>query len=341
MTAPELVRRPRRAVVVSSGDLVEESWLNEQHLPLVLSPRGTALDLVSWASANRERLEAAVRQHGGVLLRGFEVSGLAQFERFIAEVAGGALEYKERSSPRSQVQGNIYTSTDYPAHQEIFLHNENSYQHTWPLRIFFCCVTAPAEGGETPLADCRRVYQRLSPATRARFGEHGWAYVRNFGDGLGLDWRTVFQTEDHAAIADYCRQRGIEVEWKPGNRLRTRAVRRAFVEHPETGEPVWFNHATFFHVSTLPPELREPLLAQFGTQDLPTNTYYGDGEEIAPATLEELRAAYHAETVAFPWQVNDVLMLDNMLVAHGRRPFRGERKVVVGMGRPCSWEQLG
>ena len=25
-------------------------------------------------------------------------------------------------------------------------------------------------------------------------------YVRNFGDGFGLDWRTVFQTDDRAAV---------------------------------------------------------------------------------------------------------------------------------------------
>lgn len=51
-------------------------------------------------------------------------------------VSGDLLEYRERSSPRTHVEHNIYTSTEYPAHHPIFLHNENSYAHTWPLNLF-------------------------------------------------------------------------------------------------------------------------------------------------------------------------------------------------------------
>jgi alpha-ketoglutarate-dependent taurine dioxygenase len=99
---------------------------------------------------------------------------------------------------------------------------------------------------------------------------------------------------------------------------------------------VWFNHAAFFHVSTLEPSIREPLLAEFPEADLPHNTYYGDGSAIEPAVLDEIRAAYQQEMVIFPWQAGDILMLDNMLTAHGRMPFMGGRKVVVGMAEEFS-----
>lgn len=327
----------RKAVSATSQELVKESFFApEQALPLVIEPAVDGVDLIGWASDHRADLEQKLLRYGGILFRGFKVEPLADLNRLIEAIAGGALEYKERSSPRSQVEGNIYTSTDYPPEYPIFLHNENSYQHTWPLKIFFACAVEPHDRGETPIADVRKVYQRIDPAILQPFAEKGWMYIRNFGDGLGLPWQTVFQTTDRAAVEEYCHERGITVEWKAGDRLRTRAVRPAITRHPRTGEPVWFNHATFFHISTLVPEVRNALLSQFAEEDLPTNTAYGDGTPVPDAVMEHLRAAYDQETILFPWREGDILMLDNMLVAHARSPFSGPRKILVGMSEPIS-----
>jgi alpha-ketoglutarate-dependent taurine dioxygenase len=104
--------------------------------------------------------------------------------------------------------------------------------------------------------------------------------------------------------------------------------------HPRTGEAVWFNQAHLFHISSLPVDVKESLLSIFAPEDLPRNALYGDGSPIEPAALEEIRHAYAMEQVLFPWKNGDVLMLDNVLAAHGRTPFSGERKVLVGMSQP-------
>lgn len=331
----------RRAVNIAQAELVKMTPLIPGgNLPLLVQPAIDGVNLIDWATMHREQIQTHLLKHGGLLFRGFSVPEIADFEQFVRAASGELLEYRERSSPRSQVSGNIYTSTDYPADQPIFLHNENSYQHAWPLKIFFFCVTAAEQGGETPIADVRSVYQRIDPAIRERFARKGWMYVRNFGQGMGLPWQTVFQTEDKAAVEEYCRLHHIEASWRDGDRLRTRAVRQAVLQHPQSGEPVWFNHATFFHVTTLSPMMRDAMLAEFGEEDLPANTYYGDGTPIEPEVVEALREAYHQETVAFPWQRGDILMLDNMLVAHGRAPFAGARKVVVGMAEPVSRDDV-
>jgi alpha-ketoglutarate-dependent taurine dioxygenase len=325
----------RRPVPLSPESLVEShSLLAGGGLPLLVEPRVPGLDLEPWAAAHRDLVEEKLLSHGGILFRGFAGDGAAHLERVIHAISGEALEYRERSSPRSAVAGRIYTSTDYPPDYPIFLHNENSYQNLWPLKIFFHCQQPAAEGGETPIADCRRVLAQIDPAVRDRFAARGWMVVRNYGDGFGLDWQTVFQTSDQAAVEEHCRASGIELEWKPEGGLRTRAVRPALTRHPKTGELLWFNHATFFHVSTLEPEIREGLLAEFAEDELPANTYYGDGSPIEPEVLDHLRSLYQRETVRFPWQKGDVLLLDNMLVAHGRAPYRGERRILVGMSEP-------
>jgi alpha-ketoglutarate-dependent taurine dioxygenase len=327
----------RKAVSLAAADLIKTEYL--QHgsaLPLVVKPAVREIDLIAWAARNREFIETNLLKHGGVLLRNFDLKTVEQFEQLIQTLGGELLTYTERSSPRSRVSDHVYTSTDYPATQSIFLHNENSYQHVWPMRIFFYCAMPAQAGGETPIADCRRVFARIDPQIRERFRQKGWMYVRNFGDGFGLPWQTVFQTTERAAVEEHCRKNGIEVEWKDVDRLRTRAIRPAIARHPQTGETVWFNHATFFHISTLEPTIRAALLAEFKEDELPTNTYYGDGAPIEMSVLDELREAYRRETVQFPWEAGDALLLDNMLVAHGRAPFVGSRKILVGMADPFS-----
>lgn len=332
-----LTAAARKPIRLSDDAPVRTASLRpDQRLPLVVTPPTGGADLVDWAAERRDWIASTLLVDGAILFRGFAVGGAAAFERFVLAVSGTTLAYEERSSPRTQISGHLYTSTDYPADEHIFLHNENSYQQTWPARIYFFCETPAEQGGETPLADCRRVYEAIEPRVRETFARKGWMYTRNFHERLGLPWQTVFQTTDRSAVDRYCAAHGIEVEWMDGNRLRTRARRAAIVRHLRTGEPLWFNHAVFFHVSTLPAAVRDLLLAEYDEQDLPATTSYGDGTPIEPDTLDMLRAAYRRSTVMFPWQRGDALLVDNMLVAHGRAPFSGPRRILVAMAEPVS-----
>lgn len=327
----------RKVVQMSTEALVETSDLQPgQNLPLVVRPVVNGLKLASWAASNRDFMAAHLLKHGALLFRGFDVNSVDEFEQFIKNVSGELLEYRDRSTPRHLVSGNVYTSTDHPADQSIFLHNENSYAQTWPLKIFFFCMTPAEQGGETPLADTRKVFQRISKEIREKLIDKGIKYVRNFGHGLGLSWQTVFQTEEKAVVDAYCGNTGYDVEWKGSDRLRISRTGQAVARHPQSGEIVWFNHAAFFQVSTLQPEVREAFLAAFDEEDLPNHAYYGDGSPIESSVLDHLRDVYRQETVLVPLQRGEVLMLDNMLTAHGRMPFAGARRVLAGMAEPYS-----
>jgi alpha-ketoglutarate-dependent taurine dioxygenase len=324
----------RKPVQVSRDSLVStESLTPGGSLPLLVRPVVEGVDLPLWAGEHRALINEKLERHGALLFRGFALAEPADLEKVVRAISGELAEYTDQSSPRHKVSGNVYTSTDYPHHQPIFLHNENSYASAWPRKLFFFCRVAPRAGGETPIADCRKVYARISAPLRERFARAGVLYVRNFGGGVGLPWQTVFQSQSRAEVEAYCRGANIQIEWL-GERLRTRQVRQAVARHPSTGELSWFNHGAFFHVSTLTPPVRDALLSQFAEADLPHNTYYGDGAPIEPEALEEIRAAYRAETVSFPWQRGDLLLIDNMLVAHARAPYEGEREILVAMSEP-------
>jgi len=325
----------RQAVKVSTSNLVNVELLQpEQPLPLVIQPAVEGINLVTWAASNRDAIETWLLQHGGLLFRNFDIREVAQFEQFIQSISGTLLDYSYRSTPRSQVSGKIYTSTEYPAAQSIPLHNEMSYSLTWPMKIGFFSIKSAEQGGETPIADSRKIFQRINPKIKEKFIEKKVMYVRNYGDKLDLSWENVFQTRDKSKVENYCRNASIEFEWKDGNYLRTYQVCQAIAAHPATREMVWFNQAHLFHISSLNPEVRQTLLSTFKEEDLPRNAYYGDGSPIENSVLDEIREIYQQEAVIFPWQERDILLLDNMLAAHGRLPFVGSRKVLVGMANP-------
>jgi alpha-ketoglutarate-dependent taurine dioxygenase len=300
-------------------------------LPLVVRPAIEGLDLITWAAANTDFVESYLERNGAILFRGFALSSVEEFERLIEAVSGPLLDYSYRSTPRHVANGRIYSSTEYPAHQSIPLHNENSYTQNWPMKLSFFAQQLPQKGGETPIADSRKICEAMSPEVRECFVRKGLMYVRNYGTGLDLRWQEVFQTSSKAVVEGYCRKAQMEFEWIGDDQFRTRQRCQAVQLHPRTGELVWFNQAHLFHVSRLAAEVREWLLAAYGEQNLPRNVYFADGSAIEPEMLDEIAGVCDEKSVVFPWHEGDVLMLDNMLTAHGRKPFVGRRTVVVGI----------
>jgi alpha-ketoglutarate-dependent taurine dioxygenase len=316
-------------------------------LPLVVRPAVEGINLIQWAATNASFIESYLLRNGAILFRDFGLSKVEEFERLIEAVSGRVLDHSHRSTFRQILNGRVYSSTEYPAHQSIPLHNHNSYTRNWPMRLSFFSLHVAELGGETPLADSRKILLNMPAEIRECFERKGLMYVRNYGTGLDLSWQEVFQTSSKTVVEDYCRKAQLEFEWIGEEQIRTRQRAQAVAVHPRTGERVWFNQAHLFHVSMLPAEVRQWLLVAYSEQNLPRNVYFSDGSAIDPAMLDEISRIYEEQLVVFPWRQGDVLMLDNMLTAHGRRPFVGKRKVVVGTSesnlsaRVSSFETFG
>ena len=295
-------------------------------------------DLLTWAKEHKFLIEEAVQKYGGVLFRNSELSSVSEFNRFVQNLYPQLLDYVYRSTPRTKLGGKIYTATEYPADRSIPLHNEFSYANTWPNRIIFFSIIPALEGGETPIADCNRIYQHIDPSIVDSFEKKRVLYVRNYRESLDLSWQEVFQTSNKRDVESYCKNNNIEYEWKSGLvELVTRKICQATLSHPITGMKVWFNQAHLFHISSLDNMTRQLFIQELGEENVPRNSFYGDGSPIEESKLNHIRLAYEKEKIKFKWQRKDILILDNILMAHGREPYQGERKVAVAMASHVSY----
>jgi alpha-ketoglutarate-dependent taurine dioxygenase len=330
----------RKGVDLTSFNPVRESRLSEeQSLPLVMEPAADQVDLADWIRSNHAYVDDKLTQHGGILFRGFGLRSAADFERVAGSICKELFsEYGDL--PREDVAGKVYTSTPYPEDKSILYHNESSHLSNWPSRINFFCITVAKEGGATPIADTRKVYQALDPQIREQFESKGVMYVRNFCQGLDVSWQRFFGTEDRAAVEASCNRMGMACEWTDGDGLRVKQRCRAVLRHPKAGEMCFFNQVQLHHVRCLDPEVRQSLLSIFKPEDLPRNVYYGDGSIIEDAVMDHVGETYENCAVRFQWQQGDLVSLDNMLVVHARDPYVGPRKIVVALGDMVDGREL-
>lgn len=309
---------------------------NEDVTPLpVVTPVGHGVSLAEFVREHVDELARQIRENGGVLFRGFHVREPADYQSFIDSLNVEPMDYIYRSTPRTHVQRDIFTATEYPAQLEIPLHCENAYQRVWPMWISLCCLTpATGGGGQTPVADLKAVTEAIPSEIVDSFRRRKVKYIRHYRPYVDVSWQDVFQTEDREQVAEFCRENDIRHEWLDQETLRTEQVCQGVATHPETGDAVFFNQAHLFHVSSLSENAAEEMIKFFGRDRLPRNAAFGDGEEISGGDLEAVRSAFASAAVDLQWRQGDVVILDNMQFAHGRRTYSGERRVLASLLKP-------
>lgn len=292
-------------------------------------------ELINWQQHNNDQINQLLNKHGALLFRGFNIANPEYFQRYLDHLPESRLAYVDGNSPRQKLSSNIYTSTEYPPEFSISLHNELSYSHSWPQRLYFCCQVAPEVKGHTLIADCRKVLAQLDSSVIEAFTNKKVKYTRylHAGQGVGPSWQDTFETQDKTEVENFCKNSEITYQWHDDGGIQLTQIGPGTLAHTETKESVWFNQADQFHVSNLPQHIAETLeiLTNGDKSKYPTYAYFGDDSEIPAEMLQEVKQAFERNTIYFDWQQGDLLMIDNVLMAHGRSPFAGERKILVAM----------
>ena len=224
---------------------------------------------------------------------------------------------------------------------KIGLHQEMAYMPAFPRLVAFYCRQPADAGGETPICDMRRVTARVPAALRERFAERGVMYLRTFAapgaraDGPRRPSGHAVRRIPPAVDDAFGTTERDEVERLRGARRRLPLARRRQRDGVARRQRAAHASAHRRNRVVQPGERAAPEPALDGRASyrylqrmyggraaFPYEIRYGDG---SPMPFDDLVAIYDAfddEERAFPWQAGDVLVVDNMLVAHGRNPYR-------------------
>ncbi|WP_460068192.1 TauD/TfdA family dioxygenase [Streptomyces sp. YKOK-I1] len=276
-------------------------------------------------------LDALLVREKAVVFRGFQVPGDG-LDPVLDRLLPRRLAYVHGNSPRTKVGSNVYTSTEYPQEYTISMHNEMSYAHAWPTRLAFYCAVAPTTLGATPVVDAALWLESLDDEVREAF-RGGVRYTQNLhgGRGLGKSWQDTFETQDRDEVDAFLKGAEAEWDWGPGGSLRVSQVRHATVRHPGTGAEVWFNQSDQWHPASLGDETAKALAQIMPADELPQSVTFADGSPIPDSYVLQVRDRGLEHAVDVDWHEGDLLLIDNVLVGHGRRPFTGPRRILVAM----------
>jgi hypothetical protein len=337
---------------------------NSKMLPLEISPAGSDTSpafLEQWISKNSQWIEERLTKYGAILFRGFSVTDAHQFERIARCINPDLKNNYLGTSPRNGLTEYVFSASELPDYYPIPQHCEMTFTKNPPTNIFFCCLRpSEGEGGETPLADFRKVYKDMDPEVRERFIKKGIRNIRNYSGpdgGSKFDlwklkrWDEMFLTTDRKLVEQSCRENAFDFKWKENGILELVNDQPATIEHPVTGEPVWYNHSQVFHLSTAPAEYKRLARRQSGMrnwslylfslamvsiknilvrpEDQAMHCTFADGSPIPDRDMEHVRDVIWNNMVIYKWELGDVLAADNRSIAHGRMPYHGPRTVVV------------
>ena len=291
-------------------------------------------DAPQWAASHRGYIYSLLLRHGAVLVTGLPIRSGADLVGIRDALGLRPAQLREQFAARRDLGDGVYTMPEWAADREQCLHHEQGYNIEVPRTLLVACLTPADVGGAMLLGDTRAALLTLPAHLVERFRTEGWLLERNFRPRFGLPWTMAFGTESPDEVERYCDERLIAWEWRRDGALHATQRRAAIVTHPVTGEECWFNDVAFFSQWSVDTAERNILLSAFGADGLPFNTYFGGGDLLDPDSWRRILDGYDAVLRRIPWRTGDLLLLDNILTAHGREPYVGTWEIAVAPAAP-------
>lgn len=325
------------SINVIYGSVAGDQTHHEEVFPLVLEckTQGASLEATTeWARTHRDKLIEEASQHGAVLFRGFPLNSPEDCDAFVAAFGMTNFPYIESLSNAVRVNytERIFSANEAPADVTIYFHHEMAQTPIYPAKLFFFCQTPSEEGGETPLCRSDVLFERLAercPEFAKNCEEKGLRYSNVMPaendpkSGMGRSWKSTLRAETRDEAEARLREIEYDWEWLPDGSLRATTPVLPAVRDVGEGRKAFFNQ----------------LIAAFqGWKDErndPSKAIrFGDGTPLDRDAVNIATELAYEIAFDLPWQKGDAVLVDNFVTMHGRRTFKGTRKVLASLADP-------
>ncbi len=298
----------------------------------------------------KHRIFEIVDREGALLFRSAGIDGPVRYAEFLATIDFRHHSYVGGTAPRTDLGRGVYTATDLPADTTVMIHQEMAYLDAIPDYISFYCHEPPPEGQKTHLiGDMRRLSAELPDRLRTKYrGKH--ARLRRTLPPEGSEsviarrdksWQEVLGTGDRQEAAAIAAREGWDLTWTAGDYLVfVQEPARFFRPHPVYGE-LWCTQALHYQAAARrlvaerdgrTADARRLAAAMAAAPDTVDAMVMEDGSRIPPEDIAAWFELCLAAEVAYALGRGEVIILDNMLMAHGRSTFTGPRTVYTALG---------
>ncbi len=331
-----------RQLDVAAVSVKGQQTINHQVFPLVLqcrTPDANIAESADWVRARGDELLHQVTQHGAILFRGFPMASPQDFDAFITAFKLTNFPYYESLSNAVRVNWTerVFSANEAPPEVTIFFHHEMAQTPVFPAKLFFFCQQPADEGGETPICRSDVLFERLAekcPRFARDCEEKGLQYTNVMPaendpkSGMGRSWQSTLGAQTRDEAERRLQSLGYSWQWLPDGCLRATTPVLPAVRKVSPGRKTFFNQ----------------LIAAFrGWKDARNDPAeairFGDGTPLDRDAVGVAIDLADELTFDIPWQRGDAVLVDNFLTMHGRRTFRGTRKVLASLADP-HWHKI-